>query len=177
MKRIIIVVIVIILIVLFVRGFGHGGSVDKSKRPQLGQLPVSLSIGANGDMRVFGIMIDSINNKIITATSSIQNSPISFIIKTDGNMTVHEFNNATSSISNLAKGDVIIVAGTLESFGQTINLTAKDIKVLGNYQQNVLPNNNRLVAPQIVAPTVTSTVSNVKASTTKSTKIIKPIKR
>jgi hypothetical protein len=144
--------------------------VEKSKEVkvppahQVGPLSASFSIGGNGEIRVSGIMVTEISGDRIMASSSISNSPVKFVINTNKNTMIRR-GNATSSVSKLQTGDVLIVAGTLESFEQPITFLAKDIRTASSYGTPP-PIVNRKPLP-VKQPAPTTKTTNTTASSTK----------
>lgn len=128
----IVALVVIFIIIALVRGFGGNKTVNKNIPRFSTQPTVSFSVGGKGDARVSGIVINGNSSGTITATSTINKKPISFIIKTNKSTLVRK-GNATSSVSRLVNSDIITVTGVIENFGDTITLTAKDIRALGTY--------------------------------------------
>ena len=131
-----------LIVVLVVVGIVYGATRKKPESKNvshpIGQVVANLDISGNGDIHVAGIMVTENSWGTITATSTIGDKSVSFVIKTDGDTVVHR-GNTISSVSRLAKGDLLMIIGTLESFGDTITLMAKDIRTPGsyNYPQNV----------------------------------------
>ena len=73
-------------------------------------------------------------------------------------------NNATSTVKKLVVGDVLMVSGTLQGFGETITVLAKDIRTIGYYQPGA-PAMNAPARPPVPVKNTTPP----KATTTQKT--------
>ena len=126
-------IVIVLLLIIIVSNLSGSKQTPKVIPRPIGQLSTNFSIGSNGDVRVSGIAINAINNGVIFATSTINEKAIAFMINSDSNTLIKK-NNATSTVKKLSVGDVLMVSGTLQGFGETITILAKDIRTIGYYQ-------------------------------------------
>ena len=173
-------VVVIIIVVLVAVFSGKGGDKKNSNfvRPA-GQTFANLSIGGNGEVRISGLMITQNSWGTIIATSTINTKSIGFVIKTNSSTVVHK-GTTVSSVGDLAQGEIIMVVGTLENFGETLTLTAKDIRTFGGFAPpQGLPANTTIKNPITtkIATTTKATTTIQKINTSTSTKKTTTIKK
>lgn len=125
-------VIAVILLAIIIVFVSKSGSKTTLRQGPVYQPMANFSVGSNGDTRISGVVITAINSGAITATSTINKIPTTFTINTDRKTIVHKL-NATSSVSKLAVGDVLTVAGTLQDLNPNVTVLAKDIRSIGYY--------------------------------------------
>ena len=87
----------------------------------------SVTINADGNVRVINAEVTSISGNVINAVTHFKNLVTNWMFTTNASTTVKGGASATSSISGIAVGDKLDVAGILTSFGQPISITASKI--------------------------------------------------
>ena len=127
----------------------------------------ALTINGDGSVRVFGIQITSINGNEITASGTASGAPVALTLTTDAATTFHVL-NATSSLSNLSVGDMVMIVGTFQGFNPNVAVAASDIRTLGLAGPALNPLLPRtLLAPIITSPSTAKISTSTKTSSTK----------
>lgn len=162
-------IVVVLLLIIIISNISGGKKTPKVISRPIGQLSTNFSVGSTGDVRISGIAINAINNGVIFATSTINEKAIAFVINSNSDTLIKK-NNATSTVKKLAVGDVLMISGTLQGFGETITVLAKEIRTIGYYQPGTPAINGTVPPRTTVPPKVISPVkSPTKATTTQKT--------
>ncbi len=125
---VVLIIIGILIKVSFGSKFSTQGNVSRPL-PRVNMVS-SIIISGNGDLRVAGVNVESVNGNVITATSTINNKPFTVTITADKHTTIFLM-NATSSLSKISPGVVLYVTGSLENFSPNLSLIAKEIRIMG----------------------------------------------
>lgn len=93
--------------------------------------PISnIFIRGTGEVQLSGLIIASVDEDQFTATSTIGQETVEYLIKRD-EATIVKNGNATSSFEALVPGAKVMISGTFQSFDPTLTVLAKDIRAFG----------------------------------------------
>ena len=158
--------LVIVAIAGIISSFHHTTSLTTAKAAlhKAPQTAATISISADGTTHIFGITLQSVSNGVLTASGTISGIPTIFTISTSAGTNFHVA-NATSSLADLAPGEVIQVTGQLVTLSPTISINATDVRALwiagpGTSRAPILPTH--------VAPPASASTTSVKSTTTAS---------